>query len=124
MAPAVRCAGLPFALTNNRALFTIEVMRSLWRTLDRTLIRDILAIALAVGVVGASFGTLAVSAGLSWWLPPLMSVLVFAGGSQFLAVGVIAAGGGPVAAVLGGLVLNARHLPYGLAIGDTIGRGR
>jgi predicted branched-subunit amino acid permease len=92
-----------FALTNSRALFIIRVMRSFWRTLDRALIRDILAIALAVGVVGASFGTLAVSAGLSWWLPPLMSVLVFAGGSQFLAVGVIAAGGGPVAAVLGGL---------------------
>lgn len=98
-------------------------MRSIWRTLDRGLLRDILAIALAVAVVGASFGTISVSAGLPWWLPSLMSVLVFAGGAQFLAVGVIAAGGGPIAAVVGGLVLNARHLPYGLALGEIIGRG-
>jgi 4-azaleucine resistance transporter AzlC len=98
-------------------------MRSIWRTLDQGLFRDILAIALAVAVVGASFGTIAVSAGLPWWLPVLMSALVFAGGAQFLAVGVIAAGGGPIAAILGGLVLNARHLPYGLALGEVMGRG-
>ncbi len=73
-------------------------------------------------MIGVSFGAIAVAAGLPWWLPCVMSVLVFAGGSQFLAVGVIAAGGGPVAAVIGGLVLNARHLPFGLAVGDVFGR--
>lgn len=99
-------------------------MRSIWRTLDRGLIRDILAIAAAVAMVGASFGTIAVATGLPWWMPSVMSVLVFAGGAQFLAVGVIAAGGSPIAAVLGGLVLNARHLPFGLAVGDAIGHGR
>ncbi|HEU5472868.1 MAG TPA: AzlC family ABC transporter permease [Actinophytocola sp.] len=99
-------------------------MRSLWRTLDRSLVRDVLAVAAAVAAVGMSFGAIAVSAGLPAWQPVLLSVLVFAGGSQFLAVGVIAAGGAPLAAVLGGLVLNARHLPFGLAIGGTIGRGR
>jgi 4-azaleucine resistance transporter AzlC len=51
-----------------------------------------------------------------------MSLLVFAGGAQFLAVAVVAAGGSPVAAVLGGLLLNARHLPYGLAVADIVGR--
>src|SRR5256885_13417742 len=107
--------------------FSIEAMRSIWRTLDRGLVRDILAIAAAVSAVGASFGAIAVSTGMSGmsaWLPSLMSLLVFAGGSQFLMVGVLAAGGSPVAAVLGGLVLNVRHLPYGMAIGDAIGRGR
>ena len=53
-----------------------------------------------------------------------MSVFVFAGGSQFLAVGVVGAGGTVLAAVLGGLVLNARHLPFGLAMGDVLGRHR
>ena len=96
-------------------------MRSIWRTLDSGVLRDILTLALAAGVVGASFGAISMAAALPWWVPSLMSVLVFAGGSQFLAVGVIAAGGGPVAAVVGGLVLNARHLPFGLAVGDVFG---
>jgi branched chain amino acid efflux pump len=99
-------------------------MRSIWRTIDRALVRDVLALAAAVGMVGASFGTIAVATGLPWWMPSVMSVLVFAGGAQFLVVGVIAAGGSPIAAVLGGLMLNARHLPFGLAVADEIGRGR
>jgi 4-azaleucine resistance transporter AzlC len=97
-------------------------MRSMWRTLTPGLRRDLLALAGAVMVVGASFGAIAVASGLPWWLPPTMSVLVFAGGAQFMVVGVMAAGGGLVAAVLGGLLLNARHLPFGLALGSIMGR--
>jgi len=97
-------------------------MRSIWRTLDRALLRDIGAVALALVVVGASFGAIAVASGLPVWMPVFMSLVVFAGGSQFMAVGVVAAGGSPVAAVLAGLVLNARHLPFGLAVADLLGR--
>jgi predicted branched-subunit amino acid permease len=113
-----------FSLTNGRAVFILEDMRSIWRTLDRKLLRDALAIATAVAVIGASFGAIAITSGLPWWLPSALSLLVFAGGAQFLVVGVIAAGGGPIAAVLGALLLNSRLLPYGLAIADIIGRGR
>ena len=34
-------------------------MRSIWRTLDVALRRDLLAIVLAIGVVGLSFGAIA-----------------------------------------------------------------
>jgi len=91
-------------------------------TVDRALVRDVSAIALASGVVGISFGALAVAAGMPVWLALFMSVVVFAGGSQFVAVGVVAAGGSPVAAVFAGLLLNARHLPFGLAVADVVGR--
>jgi 4-azaleucine resistance transporter AzlC len=91
-------------------------------TVDRSLVRDVAAIAAAAAVIGASFGAIAVAAGLSVWLASLMSMLVFAGGAQFMAVGVVAGGGSPVAAVLAGLLLNARHLPFGLAIADVLGR--
>jgi 4-azaleucine resistance transporter AzlC len=87
---------------------------------DRALIRDVLAIAAAVGAVGVSFGAITVAAGLPAWVVPAMGVLVFAGGAQFLAVGLMAAGS-PVAAVLGGLLLNARHLPFGLAVAGAVG---
>lgn len=78
------------------------------------------AIAAAIVAVGASFGAMTVAAGLPGWAAVAMSVLVYAGGAQFLAVGLVAAGN-PVAAVLAGLLINARHLPFGLTLGDTIG---
>lgn len=72
--------------------------------------------------VGASFGAIAVAAGLPLWAVIAMSTLLYAGGAQFMAVGLVAAGS-PVAAVFAGLLLNARHLPFGLALGSTLGRG-
>ena len=91
--------------------------------MDRALIRDVLAIAVAVGFVGLSYGAIAVASGLPAWAVIAMSLFVFAGGSQFMAVALLAVGS-PFAAVLGGLLLNARHLPFGLAVADVLGRGR
>lgn len=97
------------------------------RSSDRTVgdagadVRDALALAVAVAVVGVSFGALAAAAGVPTPLTIAMSLLVFAGGAQFLAVAVVAAGGSPVAAVAGALLLNVRHLPFGLAIAGVVG---
>lgn len=96
-------------------------MRTATRTTDTALVRDVLAIAAAAFAVGVSFGAIAVAAGMPSWLAALMSVVVFAGGAQFMAVGLVAAGN-PIAAVLAGLLLNARHLPFGLAVADVMGR--
>ncbi|MEU7791712.1 AzlC family ABC transporter permease [Amycolatopsis sp. NPDC049159] len=97
-------------------------MRSIWRTLDRGLARDIGLVCAADCLVGVSYGAIAVSSGFPLWLPMLMSLLVFAGASQFMFVGIVAAGGNPFAAVLAGLLANARHLPFGFAIGDVLGK--
>jgi 4-azaleucine resistance transporter AzlC len=99
-------------------------MRSRWRSLEQrlgtALLRDIALVCLAVGLVGASYGAITVSEGFPVWAPTLMSVLVFAGASQFLFTGIVAAGGSPVAAVLAGLLVNARHLPFGFALADSV----
>lgn len=102
-------------------MFILLDVRSLWRTIDRVLLRDIALVCVADGVVGASFGAIAVSGGLAAWVPVTMSLLVFAGGSQFAALGVVLAGGNPFAAVAAGLVLNSRHLPFGFAVADVVG---
>ncbi|MEU3269375.1 AzlC family ABC transporter permease [Saccharomonospora sp. NPDC006951] len=96
-------------------------MRSIWRTLDRDLARDIALVCLADALVGASFGAIAVSSGFPLWLPMLISVVVFAGAAQFMFIGLIASGGNPVAAVVAGLLVNARHIPFGFAVGDALG---
>ncbi|HEX8005661.1 MAG TPA: AzlC family ABC transporter permease [Trebonia sp.] len=94
-------------------------MRPIWRTSSPELVRDVALVCLADAVVGASFGATAVAGGLPVWVPVVMSLLVFAGGAQFAAVGVVLAGGSPVAAVLAGAVLNTRFLPYGFAVADV-----
>ena len=95
----------------------------MWRTLDRDLIRAIALICLSVGVIGMSYGAIAVTYGFPVWMPALTGLLVLAGASEFLFIGIIAAGGNPIAAALAGLLVNARHLPYGLAIPDVIEPG-
>jgi predicted branched-subunit amino acid permease len=85
------------------------------------LVRDVTLVCLADGLVGLSFGATTVAGHLHWWVPVAMSLLVFAGGSQFAAVGVVLAGGSPFAAVAAGAVLNTRMLPYGFAVADVVG---
>jgi 4-azaleucine resistance transporter AzlC len=98
------------------------MVRSIWRTLDPSVVRNVSPIALTAFVTGASFGAIAVAAHIPVALVCAMSLLIFAGGSQFMVVGIVAAGGSPIAAVFAGLLLNARHLPFGLAIGDVLGK--
>lgn len=97
--------------------------RTVWRSSGPPL-RDVLSVAVAMSLVGASLGAIAVSEGLSLWLVTVMSALVFAGGSEFMAVGLITGGAAPITAVLGGVMLNARHFPYGLAIGNVLATSR
>lgn len=80
-----------------------------------------LPLAAAVVLVGMSFGTVATTAGLPLGLVLVMSATLYAGGAQFLVIGVLAAGGNPLAALAGGLLLNARHLPFGLAVSGVFG---
>ncbi|QXQ13722.1 AzlC family ABC transporter permease [Skermania piniformis] len=99
-------------------------MRSILRTVDRQTVQEIGLVCLADGVVGVSFGVIAVAEGFPVWLPMALSVLVFAGAAQFLFLAVVAGGGSPLAAALAGVVVNARHLPFGLAVADALGPGR
>ncbi|GAB3763828.1 AzlC family ABC transporter permease [Microlunatus parietis] len=87
------------------------------------MVRDVAVVSAAVALVAVSYGAIAVGSGFPLWVPALLSVTVLAGSAEFLFVGILAAGGGPVAAVLAGLLVNARHLPFGLAVADVVGTG-
>lgn len=98
-------------------------MRSTWQALDRRLLTDAALVCVAVGMIGLSYGATAVAAGLPLWLPVVLGALVLAAGSEFLFVGIVGAGGSPIAALFAGLLVNARHIPYGLAVPDVLGTG-
>ncbi|MFD4599122.1 AzlC family ABC transporter permease [Streptomyces sp. NPDC058464] len=89
-----------------------------------SLVRDSSLVWLAGGIVGVSFGAVAVAGGLPVWVPVVMSLVVYAGSAQFSAVGVLLAGGGPLAAAATGLLLNTRTAAFGLAVADLLGPGR
>ena len=69
---------------------------------------------------GVIFGTLAESSGLSLLGAMAMSLFVFAGSSQFIALGLLATGVGPVIIIATTLVVNLRHLLYATALVDKV----
>ncbi|MCT7655035.1 AzlC family ABC transporter permease [Oceanimonas sp. NS1] len=73
--------------------------------------------------LGAVFGVLWVDAGLTWYWAPLMSVLVYAGAMQYLAVGLLAAGIGWIDLAVATLLVNFRHLFYGLSLYHLLPKG-
>lgn len=68
--------------------------------------------------LGAAFGILLGSKGYHFGWALLMSLLIYAGSMQFVAVGLLSAGVNFWVAVLMTLMINARHLFYGLSMLD------
>ncbi|MDR0645307.1 MAG: AzlC family ABC transporter permease [Treponema sp.] len=66
--------------------------------------------------IGIAFGLLLIEAGYAWWLSLVMSIVMYAGAGQYIAVGLFAAGAGLVEATLVQVVVNARHAAYGLSM--------
>lgn len=79
-------------------------------------VRDIFPLIVGAIPFGIIFGTLAISSGLSAGGTLAMSALVFAGSSQFIAVGMIAAKTGWLLIVLTAFVVNLRHLLYAVSL--------
>lgn len=78
--------------------------------------RDILPLIVGAIPFGIIFGTLAVGAGLSAWQTMGMSLLVFAGSAQFIAVTLITGGVGVLVVLLTTFVVNLRHALYSAAM--------
>ncbi|WP_180132359.1 AzlC family ABC transporter permease [Rhodoferax sp. BLA1] len=81
-----------------------------------------LSIPVAMGYVplGMVFGFLFVQAGATWWLAVAASVLVFAGAAQFMMVPMLALGLPLASIALATLVVNLRHIFYGLSLLDKL----
>ncbi len=78
----------------------------------------LLSVPVAVGYVplGAVFGFLFVQAGGAWWMAIASSVLIYAGASQFMMIPMLTAGLPIGSIALATLVVNLRHVFYGLSL--------
>ncbi len=66
--------------------------------------------------VGLAYGALAGGSGLTIWETVLMSVFVFAGSAQFVAIALLAAGAGPLSITVTTFFVNLRHLLMSAAL--------
>lgn len=68
------------------------------------------------GAFGLTFGAVATASGLSVIQAVAMSAIMFTGASQFALVGVLAAGGAPLAGLAAALLLGLRNAFYGVPL--------
>ncbi|MDR0550594.1 MAG: AzlC family ABC transporter permease [Spirochaetaceae bacterium] len=66
--------------------------------------------------IGVAFGLLLQQAGYPWYLALFMSIVMYAGSAQYIAVGLFASGASLASALLIQLVVNARHIAYGITM--------
>lgn len=85
-------------------------------------VRAALPLWLGITPYGLAFGLLGRTVGLSDAATQAMSLLVFAGSAQFLALGLIGGGASYLLIVLTTLVINLRHLLYAASLGPCLGK--
>ena len=66
--------------------------------------------------LGMAFGLLFQSLGYHWLFAPLAGLVIYAGSAQFMAVGLLASGVPYAEAFVATLLLNSRHIFYGLSV--------
>ncbi len=84
------------------------------------IIRDGIAVGVATGAYGISFGAISVAAGLTVLQTCALSLVAFTGATQFALVGVVASGGAPLSGALTGLLLGTRNTLYGLRLAPLL----
>jgi predicted branched-subunit amino acid permease len=89
----------------------------------RAIVRDGVAVGVATGAYGISFGAISVTSGLDVWQTCALSLLVFTGASQFALIGVIGAGGAPLSGAVTALLLGTRNTLYGLRLAPLLAWG-
>ena len=67
-------------------------------------------------VLGLGYGIYVQSMGLPVWLPPLMGTVVYGGSLEFVLASLLLGSFAPVSAFLMALMIQARHLFYGLTM--------
>jgi len=66
--------------------------------------------------IGIAYGVYAHAAGFPWWYPPLLAATIYAGSMEFVTISLLMQPFNPLQAFLLTLVVNARHLFYGLSM--------
>ncbi len=66
--------------------------------------------------IGIAFGLLVVENDYPWWIATIMSISMYAGAGQYIAIGLFAAGTSISTILITELLVNIRHIVYGLSL--------
>lgn len=94
-----------------------SVFRTTGRVLPGSTYRDVAIVTVTIIAVALSYGAISAVSGFHWWQTLLLAMFALGGAAEFTFVGVIAAGGAPILAVLAGLLVNSRNFAFGVAVG-------
>jgi len=95
------------------------------RSAVRTAFLDTLPVMAGYVFLGFGFGIVLYQSGFGFLWAVAMSVFIYAGSMQYLAVSLLTGGAGLLTAALTTFVVNARHLFYGISMVDAYkGAGR
>ncbi len=86
------------------------------KKLLRTAFLDTVPVMTGYLVLGIGFGILLLQNGYGFWWSLAMSVFIYAGSMQYLAVSLLSGGASLLTAALTTLMVNARHLFYGISM--------
>jgi 4-azaleucine resistance transporter AzlC len=92
-----------------------ETTTDSWSGSAHSAIRDTIPVAMGYIPLGTAYGLLVTNAGLDWYWAPVSSLTIFAGAMQFLSVGLLTAGTPLATVATTTLVINFRHVFYGLS---------
>ena len=84
--------------------------------LNAAVLRTSLPVLFGYLPLGAAFGVLFSDLGYHWLYAVAMGVFIYAGAGQFLAVGLLANQAGLIEMAIATLLLNSRHVFYGLSL--------
>lgn len=89
--------------------------------------KDTIPVLTGYVVLGFGFGIILKSNGYGIFLAFLMSLLIYAGSMQYVAIGLLTSGASLITSALTTLMVNARHLFYGISMLEkykNIGKGK
>lgn len=81
-----------------------------------TALKNTIPVFLGYIACGIAYGLVLVNAGYPWWLSPAMGIIIYAGAAQFAAIPLFVAGTPIYIILLTELLLNIRHIVYGLPL--------
>ena len=87
-----------------------------WKTALKAAFPHTIPILTGFGFLGLTYGVLMEVSGFPFWYPLLISITVFAGSMQFVAVTILLSAFSPLSALALTLMLGARHLFYGISM--------
>lgn len=102
-----------------RIIFYESELRDLKKSAFSAALKDTIPVMTGYLFLGGGFGILMSENGFAIGWSILMAICMFAGSGQYLAVGLLASRAGLVNVAVATLLVNARHIFYGISLVDT-----